>query len=1813
MEGKMEQDVLRKLKRRRHQRLWQKVVSMMMCVVVFCTTYALILPAITKEADTFCGLEEHTHSIACYRQQGELICEFAQMELHVHTEDCNPTTEEMPSCGLEEAEAHTHTDACTPVEEKTLCCTLEEGPGHTHSEACVSLTEKALVCGNEETQGHTHTDACSVLETVLTCALTETEEHTHGEGCYTEVASNVCGLEEVSAHTHTDACYTAATAEYICGQEEAEAHTHTDECYQITTTYGCGLEEMEAHVHKEACYPAVYDCEQEAADHIHTEECYASAPELICTLEENDEHTHGADCYIGTMSCEQEEHVHTLECYSDPDADLEDASYWESMLPGLTGNLAEDLVAVAESQLGYTESTRNYIVEGVDDIKGYTRYGAWYGIPYDDWSAMFVSFCLHYANANGMPLESSCSNWVYQLQSAGMYAAAADHTPKAGDLVFFDWNGDGGADHVGIVSRYFPEENGAARLQCIEGDRKNTVCETEYNQTDPDILGYGVLPEPQPPVTEAPEEETQPEERIGPEDTDAWAVLVDPADQPVEETVSPFSLRKMSISTWAMPRASEPLDLTKYIQSVTMYDMEGNILPSGSSVTEGDMIEFRIDYVINGQTLAVMNGQNLSVISNTLTYTIPNTFQVIKDNSGIIRDASMQEVGTFTISSNQLSLTFYDEFVRNNANGLAINGKVSFYSTVVKITDEDNEEQNYKFTDEITLGVIIEEKNEVVGSVEIEKQKISVDGDELVYEVKVFSEEGTTGPVIITDRMSPGLTFVKGISVQKGNTPVPNAEFVPAADKSSFTMTLPEMAAGDIYTVKYRCKADIHLLGADMTARNTASVAAKDSQNNDLEDEITVEHTFQVLEKTGVQNEDGTITWSITVNRDKLDISGWVLEDILNGTGEDAAYKGKVTILDLDGNVLAEDVTLPYTFPEGSNDTYVITYTSSHTLAEGATIYNKAILKDSDTEVTVVTGVGIGTPIEKVGQGGEPMQDAEGNYILPTTWTVTVDTTGGSIPAGSYFYDEMLGYPSNDMYMTYDQLMAALANIEAELNRVTGQGASKFEATVLEPSYDSGPTYNRAQLAANVNNCQSMKFEGFCVWLSAEVPKGNILTFTYDACGVFPNNVLASTTYVNRININGEHEVQGRVDYLEGTIQATKHAIKYVDPASLDNFQWHWSGMDWNGENGVTSLEYEKLHNGYLAWAVGVSVPPAYTDGGDITIKENLPEGLTVKGIKIVFMSSVPSNGLMVRNMEPGKTVESTVTIYPAELYGTWRPQGAKDLVFKTTLTESGDLELKVPGEFFRNMSDYIAHQNLTAVPKLTEWYFHLYIYTQINEDFAWTPTAEDSLVYVNSFENNVQIFNENGTRIDNDYQTQKITKNEKDNMVRKDVDVEDGVLSYSVLLNKYGKDLVPNSSILQIRDELTYTSSAARHLRLRLIPGTVKLFEAVKNADGTYGKGSQIERAYRYNESSTEDNGVTSWTHILEMDVPDGKAMILEYSYGASGDKDAVHEVNNVCSIEGIGEGNLEGDSKVELEVKDSGAEANVDGVLIYKVDANNNGLFLEKAQFNIYIWNQDAQDYILVHHHDNSNSIFTTNQQGVISLDRNAINEDQFAYNTAYYIVEIESPEGYYLSPEPYYFYIINNDTVNNPYCMPANFQGKGLQNGDIIYRENVSDKTEITVEKYWQDYSGESITVTGETVKSVTLELWQMLQGDPGSAKRYGTYTMTPDANGNWNLTITGLPKATANVDGTKGTNYLYYIKEVGVNGFDLESAENNDGINSGTIKLVNRKQEGYVLPKTGGAGTNLYTMAGLLLMLTSAAYLMYSNHPRRREEI
>lgn len=437
-------------KRRRRRSNWRRLLSVMACIVVFCTTYALILPAITMVQGNYCGMDEHTHTEECYVQ----------------------------------------------VEEQAvvLSCTCESLGVHQHSSSCYDECGD-LVCQLADFVVHTHNSLCTDADGNLVCTLPEISAHIHTDACYAAVQA-----ETQESHVHTDACYTNAKGELNCLLTD-DAHVHTDECYLWEQQLTCELEETAATEPTESAEPQLICTEPVAVEHIHTDSCFRSTtePALTCKLEEGDDHSHSALCY-GTwqLVCEIKEHTHWLACYSNPDADVENSDAWEKSISHveLTGVWSEDVLAIAQSQLGYSESTENYLVEeDGETIRGYTRYGAWYGDAYGKWDAMFASFCLHYAGVENVPLNSDPQLWREELAELDLYRKREDYTPRIGDLVFFDKNWDGLADSVGIVAEIITdEEKTVKQVKAVKGDSDNSVRYVTYDADDLDIIGYGDLP-----------------------------------------------------------------------------------------------------------------------------------------------------------------------------------------------------------------------------------------------------------------------------------------------------------------------------------------------------------------------------------------------------------------------------------------------------------------------------------------------------------------------------------------------------------------------------------------------------------------------------------------------------------------------------------------------------------------------------------------------------------------------------------------------------------------------------------------------------------------------------------------------------------------------------------------------------------------------------------------------------------------------------------------------------------------------------------------------------------------------------------------------------------------------------------------------------------------------------------------------------------------------------------------------------------------------------------------------------------------------
>lgn len=314
----------------RHKQLWYKAVTCMAAVVVFCTTYALILPAITMEKD--CTLPEHTHTDECYSQVTALItktpiCTVSGQNSHLHTADCFDA-EGAAVCGFDDQIVHQHDENCYTADGE-LWCQIPELALHIHDTACYEqpadeTAEPELVCTE-----HEHSADCFEQNKTLICELPDGDTEAVADEAIDEF------VEEA-----IDESADEATDTEVVEADPAESHYHNDDCYLIEDTQVCGYESD--HMHSEECYATPEPAEPtEPAEpllicgeaellsytvHQHTDACFEiteqplDTTELTCT---NPDHEHTERCYgVWELSCGMQEHTHGDNCVTkaEPDA-----------------------------------------------------------------------------------------------------------------------------------------------------------------------------------------------------------------------------------------------------------------------------------------------------------------------------------------------------------------------------------------------------------------------------------------------------------------------------------------------------------------------------------------------------------------------------------------------------------------------------------------------------------------------------------------------------------------------------------------------------------------------------------------------------------------------------------------------------------------------------------------------------------------------------------------------------------------------------------------------------------------------------------------------------------------------------------------------------------------------------------------------------------------------------------------------------------------------------------------------------------------------------------------------------------------------------------------------------------------------------------------------------------------------------------------------------------------------------------------------------------------------------------------------------
>ena len=331
-------------KRSGKSRLSKKAVkrftSCVAMLVVFSTTYMLILPAIAIDNVTAAaepGMELETAAVPA---APVLTCIY---EPHRHIEECYEERDVLDQDGYPTGE-----------KEKVLICGKSDQLVHEHDASC--WEDGVLVCRLPEIKTHEHDETCYETKQVFACDI---PEHAHSDACYEEVTVGterqlVCGYNEGdiirsaiwSEPVYSEDIYDENGELVQAGEllqpaeliEEEIVHHHDENCYEdIPVTewqLSCGMEE---HIHDADCLKEekILICDKpEYVLHTHTEDCYEKGPKGESPVEmgwawyteENGEQVlEGDPAHRTCEKLELREHVHTEACFCEAIEEIKDS------------------------------------------------------------------------------------------------------------------------------------------------------------------------------------------------------------------------------------------------------------------------------------------------------------------------------------------------------------------------------------------------------------------------------------------------------------------------------------------------------------------------------------------------------------------------------------------------------------------------------------------------------------------------------------------------------------------------------------------------------------------------------------------------------------------------------------------------------------------------------------------------------------------------------------------------------------------------------------------------------------------------------------------------------------------------------------------------------------------------------------------------------------------------------------------------------------------------------------------------------------------------------------------------------------------------------------------------------------------------------------------------------------------------------------------------------------------------------------------------------------------------------------------------
>lgn len=1684
-------------------------------------------------------------------------------------------------CGYEE---HQHTAACY---EKVLTCGYEEGEPETPVTSSDSSADPVSAYSAEEPVQtepetiwvpHEHTDACYEEHRVLTCYQ---EEHEHTDDCFDEYGALICGEFE---HIHDDSCYTTEY-ELVCGLDEGELVEEPNPAYQ----------EMPAS-------RPVVDLPTEPAE---------------TTPEEPVLHHHTDACYTEELVCTIPEHHHTVECLADTQADVETAEEWQAAANvALNGNWAEDLLTVAKSQLDYQQSDKNFKLDVEDQqvLRGYSRYGAWYGNPYGAWDVMFLSYCLHFAGVpqTVVPQRAGVMALHSDLRGSQWLTDADGSTARPGDIVIYntltteqvavdessygialldlDEDPDTAAqltasepqvdtrtvttETVGVVSAVDPD---AGTLTVISGNVDGKVAEVSTAMSDVtsviSVTG-AYAAETTAVAPEDPDPAGSQEELDGSyallEDEGAFGATVDWVGD-----ADPYGI--------ALLAAGDDHDLNTWITDVnyekTTDGKTWTSIGAGSvTVDSGTRVRVNLKYTVNAGVLTPTN--------NTLTYQLPKGLPMPDVTTGNIVDESDKDeagnakvVGSFTVDTDgTVTLTFTDEkFIgTDEKGGLPFTG--TFKAAVTASADNFEDEKEIKFKDDCILTIKPKKAD-------IKISKGSSDRDSAFenhpengtfinhYKVTVETTSGTKEQVFLTDTLNTNRNgenrsdYLKGGQYLESSFELYKVDAsgaktkimpVPVYQWTTDSHGYPQVILGPLDPLeigeKYIWYYDVQRNYADFDKMpNGVAIinnTAKAEAGRNVKDAADAWYTC----KTSRIEKKGQ--YDPKTGRIQWTITVKVPHSFL---GSYLLQGCKITDDLPDGVKIVGDVKV-------GNDTI----SAENFLQNGYTIpagYDGTELKITFETTTPIGGGSVTNKAQILTKSNHTFEASDTVNIGKGDWSLSKSiATRGETPTWNLSATNKAGEAEFTLWDVLDDA----ENDQGETKEDTHYAIAKelddaIKANLTLTMLDNTKlTYAQAVEAGNTIEMTYYADRDGTKQVNAGDSSARVRSFSIHVKAGDDQNPVRS------ISVTGIPTHEERDDVPTGEVWTYKNTI-HIDgvngKASAEDTYHSYkkfekgvaatsSGNETGYLTGSNSFELSDLSGNNLHYQLVLQT--SADDRDEITVTDTLPEnvGFKVDNVKIAL-----DEGDFVKIKD--KKVDWATAEYD---------ETTRRLTIKiSNYNKSGQEEHRIRIQYKVSVSDDPSWKN-PSVGKLT--YTNTATWGELTETTTTTVTRKVEQVKKTGWQD---------------------TGNDRK-------------LHYQVVINPAGEDLSAGQTRaekIELWDNISTTNGAIATGDVN----SVKLY--FYDYDETVGvtTGKEVPRnMYRILEA--DKNG---WLH---MEIPNMAALILVYDCNVKdGSAAASYQVSNTVTLSN---GSKSSDSGITYQVK-ADATATTAQFVLRKKDSYS-GVSLEGAEFTIFQYDTVSRQF--VPWTGNGTGTLTTDENGQASL---AVLDSETASclkpDVLYKLVETKAPTDYQLDATPHYLLFRKNASAENEQQAFAKAIGQAdgtttltVDGETVDLNRNVqvgSDAgtttaeysnvySKLTVSKLWLDQDTKQ--PVEPAVDSIHIKVWQYTDNDKDRTL-FAEADLTAPA---WTWSESGdkLPLTDKN-----GNAYHYLVEEETTGNWNVYI--DNNGVQTGNITVQNYVYTGYELPSTGGMGTAPFGVLGGALA-AAAALLLVRKRKQNEEE-